>query len=68
MSKPKYQPSLYVAKLPEETARQFHERILRDHKLLPDQRLSLEQDANSFFSDCVQGIWIEQSPIVAGGA
>jgi hypothetical protein len=59
----KFQPSVYIAKEPTESNAEFTARILRDSRLLPDQRTSLEQDSNAAFSDYVQGIWLERPPI-----
>lgn len=59
----KYQPSLYIAKEPAESNADFTARILRDPRLLPDQRTSLERDSNAAFGDFVQGIWLERPPL-----
>ncbi len=61
----KFQPSLYVAREPGESAAAFNARILADPRLLPDQRTTLQQDSNAAFADLVRGIWLEQAPIVS---
>jgi hypothetical protein len=62
-AKLKYQPSIYVERQPGESSTDFTARILRDPRLLPDQRLSLELDHNGAFADFICGIYLEQAPI-----
>lgn len=61
----KYLPSVRVERMPGETADDFIDRILKDRRLLPDQRLSLEIDRKQRtpFDDLVQAVWIEQAPV-----
>jgi hypothetical protein len=58
-----YKPSIYVARNEGESHTDFTTRILRDPRLLPEQRLSLELDDNAAFADLVQGVWIEVAPV-----
>lgn len=62
----KFQPSIYVARMEGESSADFTKRILRDPRLLADQRVSLEQDKGGPFEDLVKGIWLEQPPLQAG--
>ena len=58
------QPSAYVKREPGEPIDQFTQRILKDPRLLPDQRITLEHDNHPGpWDDLVVGCWIEQAPI-----
>jgi len=61
----KYQPSIYVAREKGETPADFIARVLKDPRLLPDQRHTLEHDNRYYspFNAKVRGVWIEQAPI-----
>lgn len=61
----KYQPSIYVAREADEPSREFVDRVLKDSRLLPDQRDTLQQDQrqHSVFDSLIKGIWIEQAPL-----
>lgn len=59
----KFQPSVFVPREEGETNQEFTARILKDPRLLPDQRRSLELDDNAAVADLVKGIWLEQAPI-----
>jgi hypothetical protein len=67
-AKIKYQPSIYVRREAGESVREFMERVLADSRLLPDQRTSLELERYSVFDDFVQGVWMEQPPLVIDAA
>ena len=61
----KYVPSIRVVRMPDEAAADFIDRVLKDPRLLPDQRQSLEIDRKQRtpFDDLVQAVWIEQAPV-----
>ena len=65
MKKPKYQPSIYVARETDETPEAFVARVLADKRLLPDQRDTLRHDSPGFLDHLIKGIWIEQAPLPA---
>jgi hypothetical protein len=60
----KYLPSIRVEREAGESTEDFINRVLKDPRLLPDQRLSLEQDLGRWspFDELVKAVWIEQAP------
>lgn len=63
MKKLKFQPSIYVARESDESPQDFIGRVLKDPRLLPDQRETLAHDSPGFLDRLIKGIWIEQAPL-----